>query len=58
MPNNWGVGINGGLDNSQELNKWGVENISYIYTTGLTITSKVDTLSIIKCNGFSFLVHI
>ena len=61
-----------GYENSRKFNKWGdwkyskIEEIgswnncdnSYIYTIGLTIPTKVGALSVTKCNGFSFLVHI
>ena len=36
-------------------NKW---KNSCIYTNGLMIPTKVGTLSITKCKGFSFLVHV
>ena len=39
------------------IGSWNNWNISFFYTIGLTIPAKVGTLSIIKCNGFSFFVH-
>ena len=60
VPNYWG----GGLENSRKFNKWEVGVIGRLnifenlINWELTILAKVGTLSIMKCDGFSFLVHI
>ena len=40
------------------MGNWNNWNNSYIYTIDLAKSTKVSTLSIIKCDGFSFLVHV